>query len=114
MKKSLITSLAAVLLLSATAATAQQKSMGGMQDMPMGKPATGQSVHMARGKVTKVDAGANLVTLAHEPVKSLNWPAMTMGFQVKDKMLLDKLTVGRMVDFEFAQAGKGYAITGVK
>jgi Cu(I)/Ag(I) efflux system protein CusF len=126
MKKSLITSVAAILLLSATAAMAQQKSMDGMKNMPMdkmmdgmknmpmGQPAVGQSVHMARGKVTKVDAGANVVTLAHEPVKSLNWPAMAMGFQVKDKMLLDKLTVGKTVDFEFVQAEKAYVITGVK
>ncbi len=122
MKKSLINSLAAILVLSATAAMAQQKTMDGMKsmpmdgmkDMPMGKPAAGQTVHMAKGKVTKVDTGANVVTFAHEPVKSLNWPAMTMGFQVKDKMLLDKLIVGKTVDFEFAKGDKAYVITNVK
>lgn len=120
MKKSLIGSFAVVLALAATSAMAQQKSMEGMKgmpmdnmkEMPMAKPAAGQTVHAARGKVTKVDAG--VVTLAHEPVKSLNWPAMNMGFQVKDKMLLDKLGVGKTVDFEFVQADKGYVITGVK
>lgn len=114
MKKSLINSLAAILVLSTTTAMAQQKTMDGMKSMPMGKPAAGASVHMAKGKVTKVDAAAGVVTLAHEPVKSLNWPAMTMGFQVKDKMVLDGLTIGKMVDFEFAQANKGYVITKVK
>ncbi len=122
MKKSLINSLAAILVLSATAAMAQQKTMDGMKsmpmdgmkDMPMGKPTAGQTVHMAKGKVTKVDAAAGVVTLAHEPVNSLNWPAMTMGFTVKDKMMLDKLTVGKTVDFEFAQAGKGYVISNIK
>lgn len=39
---------------------------------------------------------------------------MTMGFQVKDKMLLDKLTGGKTVDFEFAQGDKAYVITNVK
>ena len=124
MNKSLINSLAAILLfsLSQTAAMAQQKlmdgmksmPMDGMKDMPMGKPAAGQAVHMAKGKITKVDTAANVVTLAHEPVKSLNWPAMNMGFQVRDKMLLDKLTVGKTVDFEFTQADKGYVITNVE
>jgi Cu(I)/Ag(I) efflux system periplasmic protein CusF len=117
MKKSLINSLAAILVLSATAALAEQKMMDGMKDVPMGKPAAGQTVHMAKGKVTKVtkvDAAASVVTLAHEPVKSLNWPAMTMGFTVKDKMMLDKLTVGKTVDFEFAQVDKGYVISNVK
>lgn len=122
MKKSLIASFAVVLALSATSAMAQQKMMEGMKgmpmdqmkDRPMNQPAAGQTVHAARGKVTKVDAGAGVVTLAHEPVKSLNWPAMNMGFQVRDKMLLDKLGVGKTVDFEFVQAAKGYVITGVK
>ncbi len=114
MKKSLINSLAAILVLSATAAMAQQKTMDGMKDMPTSKPASAQTAHMAKGKVTKVDATAGVVTLAHEPVKSLNWPAMTMGFQVKDKMVLDKLTVGKTVDFEFVQADKGYVVTKVK
>lgn len=122
MKKSLIGSFAVVLALSATSAMAQQKMMEGMKDMPMdnmkdmpmNKPAAGQTVHAARGKVTKVDAGTGVVTLAHQPVKSLNWPAMTMGFRVQDKMLLDKLGVGKTVDFEFVQAARGYLITGVK
>ncbi|OGB32435.1 MAG: copper-binding protein [Burkholderiales bacterium RIFCSPLOWO2_12_FULL_61_40] len=113
MKKSLITSLATILVLSATTAMAQQK-MDGMKTMPMGKPAAGQTVHMAKGKVTKVDVGANIVTLAHEPVKSMNWPAMTMGFLVKDKMLFDKLIVGNKVSFEFVQEPKGYVVTKVK
>lgn len=114
MKKSLINSLAAILVLSATAAMAQQKMMDDMKSMPAGKPATSQTMHMAKGKVTKVDVAAGVVTLAHEPVKSLNWPAMVMGFKVKDKMMLDKLAVGKTVDVEFAQADKGYVISNVK
>ncbi|HQT81439.1 MAG TPA: copper-binding protein [Ferrovaceae bacterium] len=38
----------------------------------------------------------------------MNWPAMTTGFQVKDKKLLDKLTVGKTVDFKFTKADAGY------
>lgn len=114
MKKLLINSLTAILTLSATATMAQQPMMDGMKDMPMGKPAAGQTVHMTKGKVTKIDADAGVVTLAHEPVKSLKWPAMTMGFKVKDKMLLEKLAVGKTVDFEFTQVDRGYVITSVK
>lgn len=114
MKKLLINSLAAIFVLSATATMAQQPMMEGMKDMPMDKTAAGQTVHATKGKVTRIDADAGIVTLAHEPVKSLDWPAMTMGFKVTDKKLLDKLTVGKTVDFEFTQANKGYVITGVK
>ncbi|KAF0112747.1 MAG: hypothetical protein FD149_2362, partial [Rhodospirillaceae bacterium] len=34
--------------------------------------------------------------------------------KVKDKMLLDKLGVGKTVDFEFVQADTDYVITGVQ
>ena len=79
------------------------------------KPIAGtQAAHTATGVVKKVDAKTGTVTLAHDPVKSLNWSAMTMGFTVKDKMLLDKLAVGKKVEFEFVQQGKDYVITSVK
>lgn len=54
------------------------------------------------------------MTVAHGPVKTMMWPAMTMGFKVKDKMLLDKLSAGKKFKFEFMQENGDYAITGVK
>lgn len=119
MKKSTIVLCATILAIAAAPATAQQKMMN---DMPMGimennrmdKPAADQTVHSTRGKVTKADGRSGMVTLAHEPVETLNWPSMTMGFMVMDKTLLEKLSVGKTVDFDFVQSGKGYAITSVR
>ena len=103
--------------MSSVAVLAQPK-MGEMKVMDMTKkPAASAPMamsHHATGVVKKVDAKAGLVTLAHEPVKTMNWPAMTMGFMVKDKMLFDKLAVGNKVDFEFVQSNKGYIVTAVK
>jgi len=90
----------------------QMKDMQ-MKDMPMGTPSQGQT-HHAIGTIKKVDAAKGTVTFDHGPVKSLDWPAMSMTFAVKDKMLLDKLTVGKKAAFEFVQDGKGYVVTGVK
>ena len=115
MKRAALPSLVLALVLPAAAAMAQPKTddMEAM-DMPT-KPAAGAPmVHRATGTVKKVDVKAGVVTLAHEPVKSLNWPSMTMGFKVKDKMLLDKLADGKKVEFEFMQDDKDYVITGVK
>ncbi|MGH8806432.1 MAG: copper-binding protein [Noviherbaspirillum sp.] len=70
--------------------------------------------HKTTAVVKSVDAANGKVTLAHEPVKSLNWPAMTMGFAVKDNMLLDKLAVGKKVNVEFIQQGSDYVVTAVK
>jgi len=70
--------------------------------------------HVAKGTVKSVDATAGAVTIAHEAVKSLNWPAMTMTFKVRDKALIDKLAAGKNVEVEFEQRGKDYVITRVK
>ena len=117
MKNIATTLIIASISLASSAAFAQQK-MDDMKSMDMAKkPAAAASaaiVHMATGTIKKVDPKSGLVTLAHDPVKSMNWPAMTMGFRVQDKMLLDKLAVGKKVDFEFVQGTKGYVVTAVK
>src|SRR6185369_3446089 len=102
MIKAIFLQFLAVLCLGANVAYAQQK-MGDMKGMDMGSQKSQQSIqttHKATGVVKQIDAKAGIVTFAHEPVKTLDWPAMSMGFAVKDKSLLDKLTVGKRVDFE--------------
>jgi Cu/Ag efflux protein CusF len=64
--------------------------------------------------VKKLDAKAGVATIAHEPVKAANMPAMTMDFKVQDKAALGKLGEGKKVEFEFAEHGKDYVITKVK
>lgn len=83
-------------------------------DMKMEKKKTNGTVHKGTGKVTKVDAAAGNVTIAHDPVASMNWPAMTMTFKVKDKKMLDKAKSGQKVEFSFVQSGKDYTITDIK
>jgi len=115
MKKLLIGSLVAALSLSATSALAQQNTMQGMDNMSAkAETSEQQSVHAAKGKVVNVDVSGRAVTLAHGPVKSLDWPAMTMRFSVKDESLFDKLVAGDTVEFEFIQTDKGYVVTAVK
>lgn len=70
-----------------------------------------QDTHAAEGTVTAVDTAAGKVTVAHGPVASLKWPAMTMGFQVKDKQALNALKKGDKVRFSFIQQDKHYLIT---
>lgn len=84
-----------------------------MKDMSPSRMAKGDK-HVAKGTVKSVDAKAGTVTLDHEPVKSMNWPAMSMAFKVQDKALMDKLGQGKKVEVDFEQRGKDYVITGVK
>ncbi|MBX9698222.1 MAG: copper-binding protein, partial [Acetobacteraceae bacterium] len=50
--------------------------------------------HVGNAKVNAVDAGAGKIDLTHGPMPSLNWPAMTMGFRIEDKTLLQGLKPG--------------------
>lgn len=84
------------------------KGMQGMHKSPS------QQVHEAQGVVKKVDSAAGEVTLAHGPVATLKWSAMTMAFKVQDKSLLKQLEVGKKVNFSFVQQGADYVITAVK
>ena len=72
------------------------------------------AANKATGIVKRVDRAKGTVSLAHDPVASLKWPAMTMSFTVKNPSLFDKLTADRKVEFEFVQQGKDYVITAVK
>ena len=78
-----------------------------------GKPAAAGAVtHRAEGSVEAVDAARATVTLAHGPVASLKWPAMTMDFRVKDPTLATTMKPGQKIEFDFIDAGGGeYVIT---
>lgn len=71
-------------------------------------------VHKTSAVVKGVDRANDKVTLAHDQVKTLKWPPMTMSSGVKDKSLLDKLVVGKKVEVEFTQQGSDYVISSVK
>lgn len=90
----------------------------GMQGMDMHKKSASadqkETAHKTTAVVKSANADKGTVTLAHEPVKSLNWPAMTMSFTVKDKSLFDKLASGKKVDVEFEKQGSNYIVTAVK
>ncbi len=63
-----------------------------------------------QGKVVAVDEKSGEITLAHEPISALNWPAMTMGFKVNNASQLAKLKLGDQVKFELKAQGEEYRI----
>jgi Cu/Ag efflux protein CusF len=70
--------------------------------------------HHGTGIVKKVDAAKGTVSLKHEAITSLNWPAMTMDFPVRDKSLLSSLKPEQVVKFELVQDKGRYVITAIK
>lgn len=88
------------------------------------KPAMAQE-HRANGKVITIHrysapAGSKAfqqfpkvtgITLDHEPVPTLNWPAMTMEFDVASSNMGKGIKPGDTVSFRFVQRGDKYVVT---
>jgi len=73
--------------------------------------ATG-TTHHGNGKVEKIDK--NEITLSHGPIPSLQWGAMTMGFQLPANGLPANVAVGDMVTFDIRQTKDGmYQVTSI-
>jgi Cu(I)/Ag(I) efflux system protein CusF len=110
-----LTSLCVVLILTVGAAITAHAQMKDMDSKGMDSGKTGQgTVHKGTGVVKKVDTEKGAVTLDHEAIKSLGWPAMVMSFNVKDKKMLGNLKSGQKVQFEFVQQGRENVITSMK
>ncbi|MDX2276165.1 MAG: efflux RND transporter periplasmic adaptor subunit [Hyphomonadaceae bacterium] len=69
---------------------------------------SGEGSHQASGRVTAI--GDNTITIAHGPVASIQWPAMTMAFQLQRPDMAHGLSVGHEVRFRFRQVEQGYLI----
>lgn len=67
--------------------------------------------HNGTGTVKNIDAAKGTVTLSHGPIPSLNWPAMTMSFKLKDAALANGIKAGDIVDFALVQSGSDYLVT---
>src|SRR6266568_4745223 len=109
-------SLAAVLVLCvATIPLSRAQGMGGMDmkgmEMKKGdkaKKSAETKSHKGVGVVKSVDGEKGTVSIAHQPVTSMSWPAMTMTFKAKDKAMLERIKPGAKVEFSFVQSGKDY------
>jgi Cu(I)/Ag(I) efflux system periplasmic protein CusF len=103
-----------VLAIAPTVAFAQSADMKGMDMKGTAVDKTAAATYKGIGVVKNIDAADGKVTLAHEPIRTLNWPAMTMAFKVKDKKLIENVVPGSKVEFTLVQSGKDYVITSIK
>jgi len=96
--KNVVLALAAVLtsVVGAQAAETGAMKMEGMQMNAPSKTPTNRTT----GVIKSLDAKGGTVTLSHEAVPALKWPAMTMAFKISPE-LAKGLQVGQKVQFEF-------------
>jgi Cu/Ag efflux protein CusF len=81
-------------------------------DMSQAASQASQNVHTGTGMLKAVNTGK--VRIAHQPIDSLGWPAMTMWFALRDP-LPDEVRVGDGVRFELEQVrSKEWAITRIE
>lgn len=52
--------------------------------------------------------------LTHDPVPTLEWLAMTMGFAVADKALLEGVKAGEKVTFSLSEKNGKFVITEIE
>ena len=64
-------------------------------------------VHEAVGTLDEVDARAGTLLITHEPVKSLNWPTMTMEFVPANSAVAQAVRPGEAIRFEFVERKPG-------
>lgn len=86
-------------------------SLAGLGVRPLKKPATAAAMpplYESRGRIEAISR--DQVTLSHEPVPAISWPAMTMTFTLMPRSLATGLKVGDEVQFGFEQLPAGPVI----
>ena len=74
----------------------------------------GDPTALAGGVVLSVDRAANIVTISHGPLHNLGMPPMTMGFQVADPALLERIKAGDKVRFHADAVGGAFIATTIE
>jgi Cu/Ag efflux protein CusF len=85
-----------------------------MQGMPMGKnmSCTNQTAQ-GTGVVEAIDTAKGTITIKHQAIASIHWPAMTMTFKADPPNLLKDVKVGEKVNFTLHPAGANSTVTAV-
>ena len=89
----------------------------GMKDKNMksgqGMPCANQTAQ-GTGVVEAIDTAKGTVTIKHQAIASIQWPAMTMTFKADPPRLLKDVKVGEKVNFTLHPAGKDSTVTAIE
>lgn len=92
-------------------------STSSMPNMPAAQPpAAGQQAAESHGMgvVQSVDAANGALTIAHEPIAALGWPAMTMSFKVDRPALLEGVEAGEHIEFTLRGRDMSAVVTSIE
>jgi len=68
-------------------------------DSALSSPARDARTADGAGVITALDPGAGTITINHEPIRSVGWPAMTMKFKASP-IVLQEAVVGDRIQFD--------------
>ncbi|TAN02561.1 MAG: copper-binding protein [Rhodanobacteraceae bacterium] len=122
MKPTAITLSLAALFCTTPLLAQQQTPNKPMQNMPMqNMPMHNMPMNMQHesevegvGVIKALDPKAGTITIKHQAIASIHWPAMTMTFKVAKPGLLQGLKVGEQVRFGLRTQGMSGTVTWVK
>jgi Cu(I)/Ag(I) efflux system membrane fusion protein len=75
--------------------------------------APGEESYTGTGRIVAADAKTGVLTMEHDPIPALKWPAMTMDFTVKDPAILQGLKKGQAVKFDMVKEGGKFPVTAI-
>ena len=85
-----------------------------MQDMAgMNMPAAAKT-GKGTGTVVAIDTKVGTVTIQHEAIPAVGWPAMTMAFKANPPALLGTVKVGEKVAFDVKVTGMKGEVTAIQ
>ena len=96
-----------------SAAPAAMSDMSGMSGMAMDTDA-GAKMGSGVGVVTAIDKAAGALTIKHDAIPAVDWPAMTMAFKANPASLLSGLKVGEKVTFDVSVKGSDAEVTAIQ
>lgn len=74
----------------------------------------GLESYRGSARIVAADPASGALTMDHDPIPALQWPAMTMDFAVRDGKLLQGLKPGQAVEFEMVKEKGGFVVTGIR
>ncbi|WIG56409.1 MAG: hypothetical protein OJF61_002197 [Rhodanobacteraceae bacterium] len=90
------------------------KSGQGKHGMPMGKNMScAHQTAQGTGVIETIDTAKGTVTIKHQAIASIHWPAMTMTFKADPPSLLKGVKVGEKVNFTLHPAGANSRVTAI-
>jgi Cu(I)/Ag(I) efflux system membrane fusion protein len=85
-----------------------EASLSGIQARPVTAAAQADAaptLYRSQGRIEEISPTS--VTLSHEPIPALQWPAMTMAFKLASPRLASQAEIGDRVSFTFEQTPAG-------